>query len=127
MDTKEDFNDYDNRIVDIDEVIGTDVKINPDYYIHSALIKAQQALIKDDVKGGFMQFRVIVEHIEILTRAANMLTPKYAEEVDKYKKTDEYSKEEDNFVRLTKLANKKLELLLIEVFANKVSTEPMKI
>lgn len=125
--TKEDVYDYDTQIEDVDEVIGTDIKINPDYYIHNAIVKAQAALINPDVKTGFLQFRLLVENVEILCKAARMIPADYDARIDEYKKTDEYAKEQAIDIRAVRLANKKLEILLTEVFTAKVSTAPMKI
>ena len=124
--TKEDFNKYDNEIIDIDEVQGTDMKINPDYYIHSALLKAQQALIKDNLQEGLLQYRILIEHIEVLCRSAGKLPSNYKTEIETFEKSEEYIKEKDNLIKSVKLATKKLELLMNEVFSSKVSTEPLK-
>ena len=117
---------YDDEIEDVDEIVGTDVKINPDFYIHNALIKAQAALTKDNVKEGFMQYRLLVEHIETLCRAAKMLDNDYDTQLDDFKKTDEYSIEEQSYVKSVKLATKQLEILMDQVFSSKVSTDPLK-
>lgn len=113
---------FDDVVVDVDEVVGTDVKINPDFYIHTALLKAQSCLVKDDVKGGLTQFRILVEHIEALCVASNMLSQDYDDELVKFKA----DLSGDGIVGDTKIANKKLELLLKEVFGHKVATSPMK-
>lgn len=117
--------EYEDKIIDIDELIGTDIKINPDYYIHNAIIKAQQALVNPDVKIGFMQFRILVENIEILSKAAKMIPNDYDEQIEKYKKTDDYTTVKEN-IREVKLANKKMEILLTQVFGSKSSTSPLK-
>lgn len=121
---KQDFNEYDDKIIDIDEISGQDIKINPDYYIHSALLKAQQALVKDNTKEGFMQFRIIVEHIEGLCRAAGRLTEEYEKEIKKYAK--DLDKKEGDIVNYTKIANKKLELIMYNVFKTKTLIAPLK-
>ena len=126
VEDQEDFNEYDEKIRDVDEVVGSDVKINPDYYLHFALLKAQGALSNPDVKSGFMQFRIIVEHIEILARAAGMIPADYETQVNAYKLTDDYIKESDITIKFVKLGNKKLEYILSNVFSAKVSTTPMK-
>lgn len=118
--------DYEEKIIDIDEVIGTDIKINPDYYIHNAIIKAQQALINPEVKIGFMQFRILVENVEILAKAANMLPEDYEKEIEAFKATKEYKEETDTTIKSVRLANKKLQYILTEVFSAKVSTTPLK-
>lgn len=123
---KKDYKDYDKEIIDIDEVEGVDIKINPDYYIHKALLKAQDALTKDNIKEGFLLYRQFIEHIEILCDAANMLSNEYNEEITKFKNNEDYKKAPED-VKSMKLANEKLKLLMKEVFTHKASTTPLKI
>lgn len=127
MKNKHDFDKYDAEIEDVDELAGTDVKINPDYYIHSAVLLAQRALADPDLKVGLLRFRMAVEHIEILCKASNMVDDVYAKEVDEWEKEQaEKWKNISDTEKSTKLANKKLELLMRSTFAHKVSTSPLK-
>lgn len=127
---EENIKDYEETIIDVDEVAGTDIKINPDYYIHSVLLKAQKSLTKDNVKDGLVQFRFLIEHAEILCKSAKRLPNDYEERIAEYKKSAEYTKQtNDNMGELSKmclLANFKLGLMLKEVFNIKASTEPLK-
>lgn len=119
--------DYEAETIDIEEVQGTDVKINPDFYIHNALLKAQNALISEDPRAGFLKYRIIIEHIEVLCIAAGMLSEDYKTVLDKFKKENEaYIKEKDELTKSVLLANKKLLLLMSEVFTNKTLTTPVK-
>jgi len=124
---KNPFNEYDDSIGDIPELINTDVNIKPEYYIHKALLKAQDCLLKDDVKAGFMQYRVMVEYIEILCKSANLFPENYEERLDEFKKTKEYIKENDNMIKAVKLANQKLNILMEEVFSTKTATDALKV
>lgn len=111
--------DYEKKIIDIDEVVGTDIKINPDYYIHNAIMSAQKALADENLAEGIVKFRIFIEHIEVLSRSAGMLQhSKYEEEIEEFMKTEEYTKTEEK-LQSAKLANKKLELLMKRVFQNK--------
>lgn len=123
----EDFNKYDNDIVDTDEILGQDVNINPQYYIHNALIRAQKCLAKDNLQEGLVQFRFLIEHIEVLCKAANMITPEYATEIKNYIATKEYLEDKSEIAQSVKLANKKIELLMKQVFSSVASTEPLKL
>jgi hypothetical protein len=122
----DDFDEYEDKIRDVDEVLGTDVKINPDFYIHNAILKAQQALINPDMNSGFIQFRFMVENIEIMCKAAGMITDEYGVAITAFKQTEQFMKAESELIKHVILANKKMELLLEQVFAHKVSTTPMK-
>lgn len=125
MKEEEKIKDYEEEILDTDEIIGTDIKINPDYYIHTALLKAQKALIKDNLQEGLIQFRFLVEHVEVLCQAAKRVPVNYLEEIDKFKDSSEYRKETDSIKKSTILAQKKLYILLTEVFESKTSTQSL--
>ena len=69
-----DYNDYDREINDTDEITGTDIKINPDYYIHLSLVKLTKTFDKNtEFNESIEMYRHIVEHIEILAYAANII------------------------------------------------------
>lgn len=125
MKEKEKIQLYDD-VLDADEVEGTDVQINPDVYLHNALLKAQKALIKDNMQEGLLQFRLLVEHVEVITRASKMLEIEYKMELEEYLKSKEYKEESKENIKSVRLANKKLELILKEVFSRKVQITPIK-
>lgn len=122
---KQEIDELEEKTVDTDEIMGTDVKINPDYYIHTALLKAQKALVKDNLKEGLVQFRFMVEHIEVLCLAAGMIDKEYNEAIELFKKTKEY-KDADDTAKSVRLSNKKIELMMKAVFSQKTLTEPTK-
>lgn len=117
--------DYEKQILDVDELAGTDVKINPDYYIHNAIVKAQQALTNADVRTGFLQFRILVENVETLAQAAGMIPNDYETQLQEFKLSEEYTKE-DATIQSVKLANTKLRIILSQVFSTKTTTAPLK-
>lgn len=119
--------DYDKEIIDIDELDDIDIKINPDYYIHKALLKAQESLTKDNITEGFLQYRQFIEYIEVLCNAAGMLEEDYFIEVEKYKKTKDYTDSQKDIVKSMKLSNKKLYLMMKEVFTAKTATFKLKV
>lgn len=122
----EEYNKYDAEVEDIDEIKGNDIKINSDFYIHTGILKAQEALANPDVKQGFLQYRVIIEHIEVLCKAANITTEEYETELKTFKDTEEYKKTEAELTKGVLLANKKLELLMKQVFNAKTITKNLK-
>lgn len=107
---------------DMDEIGGTELKINPDYYIHTGILKAQACLVKENMKEGFTQYAIMVEHIESLCRSASMLDNDYknklAEEVGKIN-------DSDLLVRNVKIANIKIELMLEAVFNKKTMRDKL--
>lgn len=122
----EDFNTYEDSVIDVDEVEGVDIKVNPAYYLHLGLIRAQGCLMKEDMKQGFLQYVVLVENCEVLAKAMNLLDEKnYTDPLKEFKDSDEF-KDEEGFNRNVKLANKKYGLISAQFFASQVSTKPLK-
>lgn len=105
--------------------IFTDIKINPDFYIHSAIVRAQQALTKENLQEGFLQYRILIEHIEVLVKSAKFLPLDYEKQIKEYQASYEYKKEDKGHVRGVKLANFKLNLIMSEVFGRKTDTNPI--
>ncbi len=124
---QDDFNKLDSEIIDVDELDNTEIKINPDYYIHKAIIKAQDALAKDNMKEGFNLYRIFIEHIELMARSSKNLPPKYEEDIKSFEATKDYTEEKDALIKSIKLANKKLELIMTEIFSKKMVTDPLKL
>lgn len=116
-------NELDKDTFDVGELGIEDIKINPDFYIHTALLKAQDALIKDNIKDGFAQYRIIIEHIEVLATASKIIEEQYLKDVEDYKNSDAYNKITDDFTKSTALANKKLYFIMRSVFRHKTATD----
>lgn len=102
---------------DLDELGGTDIKINPDYYIHTALLRAQKCLLKEDIKAGFLAYKVFIEHIETLCIAANMLESDYESKLKEFK--EKLKGKGDDLAAEIKLSNEKLRLMMTAVFDRK--------
>lgn len=124
---KKHFTEYEDKIIDIDEIDGTDIKINPSFYLHLALLNCQKSLQKDDVKAGFLQFITIVEHTEILARSAGIIDQtNYDEEIKTFKTKEHYTKAVVGIPQDTRLANKKIELITKQFFKNTTLVAPLK-
>lgn len=95
----------------------TDIKINPDYYIHTALLRAQKALLKEDLKGGFLAYKIFIEHIENLCLAAKMLQDDYEVVIKDFKEGLEDTREP--LAKDIKVANYKLRIMMTNVFDRK--------
>ncbi|KKQ76466.1 MAG: hypothetical protein US97_C0007G0008 [Microgenomates group bacterium GW2011_GWF1_38_5] len=120
----DDFSRFDDSVVEVDEVEGTDIKINPDYYLHRCLEGCRDALLKDDVKAGFIQYRLLVEQMEIIVKAAHLLDDGYDLEIKDF---IDKSDEKDVLIKGVHIAQKKLGLILKSVFSSKVTTTPMRL
>lgn len=116
--------DYDSEVEDLPDMNMQDIKINPEYYIHSALLKAQQALLEPNLNEGIVRYQIFIQMIESMCKAANLLDDTYKTELDEYMATPDYklsSRKE------AKIATKKLELLLGQIFAYKTHKGPIKL
>lgn len=128
VEDREDYSKYDDDTnYDVDSVTDTNITINPSFYIHHAVVKAQKALIKDNVKDGFLQYRILVDHLEIICESAKMLPENYSKIIEDWEKEHSEEKEaKDAWSYGVKKAHFKLKTLMGEVFSSNVSTNPMK-
>lgn len=120
------FDAYDDKILDPEDITGIDVKINPDFYIHIGLVKAQQCLTSPNMIEGFLQYRVIVEHIEVLAKASNLLENDYDDKLADFKKSEDYVKVNEDYAKNVKLAQYKLRLLMSNIFNSKAITKGLR-
>ena len=105
---------FENNIdIDTDTLSNTEIRINPSFYQHLNLLKAQDSLVKDDVKAGMLQYFVNAEHMEVLCRASNNLPPQYDEDIKAIKKITN----EDDLIGMARAATKKYEILLSYLFS----------
>lgn len=115
------YDEIEQNVIEQDEVIGTDTNVNPDYHIHMCIRDLKDGLKNPNFKDGLLQYTMLVEHLVILCKAAN-----YIDENDLRDKKEEWekeiSKEIDASLRSAKLAQKKMEVCLRNVFQTKVST-----
>jgi hypothetical protein len=126
---KEKMNSYkniDKKILDVDEVSGTDVKINPDFYLHITLIKINNSFDLENMEECFYKYRHIVEHLEIICDSANILPDGYEQSVKEFSESKDYQDEKDS-LKIAKMARFKLRLLLKGVFKHKPLSGPMKL
>jgi hypothetical protein len=123
-----DYKKYEEDVIDVDELDGTDIKINPDYYIHKTLEKLNDALLDDSLREGFVRYRILVEQAEIMVKSSNMVVvDEYDREVEEYKATEAYRELTDEVIKGLKVAQFKLKLLLSAIFSSKVATEPARL
>lgn len=116
---------YEKETYNIDNLEDTEIKINPSYYIHKCLIQSQYVLSKENMKEGFLQFIILTNYLESLCKSAKLVPEEYEEELKKAKQQIE-EEEKDDYIKKVKLAQKKQELLLKEVFESKTMTAPIK-
>lgn len=102
-----------------EETLDTNISVNPDFYIHLAIIKMQNTMMTDNLNDGLIKYRILGEHLEMLCRAASMLPTDYDEQIRKFKEGEDFKSAENNLIAHTKLANKKSEIILTMFFSKK--------
>lgn len=120
---------YANFSMDFDDQF-KDIKINPDLYIHYCLLHAQRTLMfsvmKSTASEGLLAYSVFIEQLEVLCKAAGYIEEDYNKEIEAYKKTSEVTNQERKDVRMVKIANKKLEILMTYVFGRTALHMPLQ-
>lgn len=121
------YDQYNSNIINVDEINGSDIKINPDFYIHLGLVKLSNTFDGEMIaRDSFMKYRHIVEHLEVLADAAGLITEEYNKEIDDFKKTEEFKENNDQVVRMAVLSRQKLRLMMKKVFNQRSITDSLK-
>lgn len=125
---KDDVNLYNNDEFDLnpDDLMNTEIKINPSFYIHYNLLKAQDSLVKDSVRDGFLQYMINADHCETLARSSNNLPVDYEKLIEK-KQKELCELYPDDIERINlQLARYKYQIILTEVFTGRISRKPLQ-
>lgn len=122
--------DFEKNILDFnDDITNLDIKIKPNYYIHMALIMAQRTLmisvLKTNIGEGVTAYSVLIEHIEMICKAAEYLSDDYETKLRDFKNSEEVNKLTSETIKLAKISNMKLQLLMKEVFGRSPSETPL--
>ncbi len=125
-----DYEKIQDKISEYDDVGATDINMNPSFYVHKCILKAQDILGQDITDSGqlklnFIKFRIMIEHLESLCRAGKMLDDEYQKKIEEYKLTKDYTEEKEEHIKNVRLCNKKLEYIMREVFKNQTVTEAL--
>jgi hypothetical protein len=122
--------DFTDKILDFDDTTDLDIRIKPQFYIHNAIIKAQNTLmfsvVKSNISEGLIAYTIFIEHIEVLCRASSYISTDYEKDIQDYKNTEDYKNTKQD-LQLAKLSNKKLQLLLTEIFKRSPVNSPLRL
>jgi len=108
------------------EDFNVDIKINPEFYIHQAIIKAQNALSNPDIKSGFLQYWILIEHVEIICKANKLLYDDYNKELDEFRRSEDYINTKSDEIKNIKITNQKLFKILSRIFSSRTSHDYMR-
>lgn len=118
---------FDDDIMDVTDLKNiSDVKINPDFYMHLALIGMHRSLQRENVKEAIVSYRQNVEFLESLARAFKRIPDNYIELIEEFKKNEEYEKEDEPSIKSYKLARRKMEIILSETGDAITDRSPLK-
>jgi hypothetical protein len=121
--------DFENEINKYDkDIILDDNKeyenVTPEYYLKRLIILSQNALIKDNLDTGLIQYRIIIEDMEKTAEANKLLDDDYFTEINRWIKDDiEYNDPKTSLlIKNTKLANKKKFEIMKRFFSHRPVT-----
>jgi len=105
-----------------EDIMDTSVKMNPNFYIHTAILFSQKILTlsvanKGNINEGLIGYNILIEQMETIARASGLLNQVYDDTINNFKQSSEYLNDTTSMVRTSKLCNKKLELVLESVFS----------
>lgn len=123
--------DEDNELSE-DQLNSQEIHLDPETLVVQCLFKMQTALMNPDMKAGFIQFRMLAEHAEMLMRAMNRLDSDYDQKVAAYIQTEDYLGKDgvtgmDDVSRSTRLANFKAGVLLAGYLKYRSTTAPLEL
>jgi len=126
--------DYEKETFTDEDIGQTDTKIQPEYYIHHAIVKAQNALVEDNPQQGFLKFRALIEHLEALANSASLIhddeildeenEKTYKQLLDEFRNTQKDEKRPE--FKEVRIANYKFKLICQKAFENKTITSPLQ-
>lgn len=120
------FGSIDAGFENFDEQEYSDLRINPSFYIHHAMLKSQECMLNPNFIDGMQRFQFMTILLEGLCRASNMIGEDYDNKIKLYKESSEYINEDQKSQRIF-LALKKQELLANNVFNSRAITNPLKV
>ena len=120
----EEIDDFEKDVYDPSNIDYSELKLNPDFYIHFSLIKAISALANPQIKEGFLQYTILIENIESIAYSCNRIPENYEKLIKDFEKG---LNEKDQLTKLMKISKKKLELILKEIFKHKTYSAPIKL
>lgn len=126
-----DLEDFEKNILSFNDEPDLNIQIKPNYYIHMALLMAQRtlmvSLLKQGVQDGILVYSIFIEHIEVLSRSGGLLSSDYGQKLSAYMSSPEYTSIEKKDIAMARLANRKLEYLMSEIFGRSPINSPLRI
>ena len=113
--------ELDRATEDSNDMLQSDLEtLNVNVWFNKLESRLQYALVKENVKEGFMQYKMLVLHAELLAIASNKINQEeYDKEVkDLVKKIDEH---EEETLRLMKISMIKYQVILKQLLTLKKS------
>lgn len=119
---------FDASVLDESDILNErELNINPVQYIHMAIQRSQMALLNPNLEAGLTQYVFLVQQVELLCKSAGLVNnTTYEASIAEFKLNEEYVNEKRALYQHMMLSQKKLLLLLAEVFSNKTSSAPLK-
>jgi len=111
-----------------EDLPNTEIRINPSFYIHVLLLDAGKCFLKENAQEGFLQYRLLSEHLQQLCFSAKIVVEgDFFKSIKEFEETDEkYKKTQDSLVKGVLLANHKMGLLTKDIFASQTIKNPLK-
>lgn len=111
--------DITKSIIEESYDLDTDIKINPEFYIHTALLNAQKSILLSVVDGktsdGVNAYIIYIRHIQMIAVSAGFLD----EETIKDIKNIQEQPNATDIISKAKQASDTLGLMLKDIFSNK--------
>lgn len=114
--------DYDKDIFGEVDDLDVDIKLNPDFYIHNAILSAQKSILLSTMEGkttdGINAYMIFINQIKIISKSAGYLKDSTAQE--KIKSLETNIKSSKDIKERLEYTSEMFETILEELFDNKI-------
>jgi hypothetical protein len=109
--------DFEKDVINLTEDWDIDIKLNPDYYIHTGILNAQKCLLIAMAQGktsdGIQGYSIFIKQIEMIARSAGYIGEETLEQINKLKTEDK------DMLSKARVASTILGLILQDIFGQK--------
>jgi hypothetical protein len=113
--------DFEKDVFNLSEGMDSEVKLNPDFYIHTSLVASQYALLlstkEGNVSNGINAYYIYAKQVLMFAESAGYLSSNTLEEIKKLKESD-VGKSKDTADKAL-MATQIIGIVMSEIFKNK--------
>lgn len=116
--------DYDKDVFNITEGFDSEIKLNPDFYIHTGIISAQKAILLSTMEGktkdGVNAYSIFVKQIQMIAESAGYLKEESIQTIKDFEQGKD-------LISLANNSSKALGIVLNDIFGHRPQYGSLKL